>query len=128
MTAVKLEIQLGYNENDPRQAELVQHTMLRLEQEFNTYRAESLKLFLSESPEVVLASLLQDIDREFAQLKRETKLEFERLAEQQEARGIELEGDLVYAAHTAALSCMTWAEFVAFQEKHQRDETVYCRD
>lgn len=128
MTAVKLEIQLGYNEHDPRQVQLVQHTMLCLEREFNSYRAESRKLYLSESPEVVLATLLDNIDRKFTQLKRETKLEFERLAEQQEARGIELEGDLVYAAHTAALSCMTWAEFVAFQEKHQRDETVYCRD
>lgn len=119
MTAVKLEIQLGYNEHDPRQVQLVQHTMLCLEREFNSYRAESRKLYLSESPEVVLATLLDNIDRKFTQLKRETKLEFERLAEQQEARGIELEGDLVYAAHTAALSCMTWAEFVAFQEKFQ---------
>lgn len=124
MAVVKLDIQLGYNKNDPRQAELVQHTMLRLEQEFNTYRAESLKLFLSESPEVVLASLLQDIDREFAQLKGETAAEFGRLAGEQEARWAELEGDLLYDAHHVALNYMTWAEFVAFQEKHQRDETI----
>lgn len=128
MVVTKLNIQLGYNEHDPRQVQLVQDTALRLEQEFNSYRAESLKLYLSEPPEVVLASLLDNIDREFAQLKNETKLEFERLAEEQKERWAELEGDLLYAAHTAALSCMTWAEFVAFQEKHQRDETVYCRD
>lgn len=119
MAVVKLDIQLGYNKNDPRQAELVQHTMLRLEQEFNTYRAESLKLFLSESPEVVLASLLDNIDREFAQLKGETAAEFGRLAEQQETRWAELESDLLYDAYHAARSCMTLAELVAFQEKFQ---------
>lgn len=119
MSAVKLEIQLGYNKNDPRQAELVQHTMLRLEQEFNIYRAESLKLYLSEPPEVVLAALLEGIDRGFAQLKGETAAEFSRLAEQQEARWAELESDLLYDAYHAARSYMTWAEFVAFQEKFQ---------